>query len=190
MIAILVNEVEEIQSETKLWDNFVSGEKEAFKTIYTKHVDELFRFGLHFTQNEDIVSDAIQDVFIDIYNYHPHLRSGDRIKQYLFISLKRKIFRLIKEENKHTIIDLNQIPFSYDLIDSEVETNENENEKLRLLDKAMKKLSDRQREAIYLRYVKGHTYDELSRILEMNYQSTRNLIHRGMNKLRDLCREK
>lgn len=185
-----MNGVKEIQSDTKLWDDFVSGKKEAFKTVYCRYVDDLFRFGLHFTQNENIVYDAIQDIFIDLYSYQPRLRSGGRVKQYLLVSLKRKIFRLMGEESKYETIEMDQMPFSYDLAEAAFDAEEGEDEKLRLLDKAMSKLSDRQREAIYLRYVKGLSYEDLSWVLEMNYQSVRNLIHRGMGKLRDFYREK
>ena len=53
----------------------------------------------------------------------------------------------------------------------------------------MGELSDRQREAIYLRYVSGLSYEELSEVLQLNYQSARNLIHRGIEKLRKIYYE-
>jgi len=45
-------------------------------------------------------------------------------------------------------------------------------------------LSPRQRKAIVLYYIEEKKYEEICVILEMNYQSVRNLIHRGMSKLR------
>ena len=45
-------------------------------------------------------------------------------------------------------------------------------------------LKHRQREAIYLHYIQEIPLNELSVLLDMNYQSTRNLIHRAMTKLR------
>ncbi len=184
-----MDEIEKIQSETKLWNDFVSGKNEAFKTIYYLYANELFRFGLHFSQSEDIVFDAMHDLFIDLYNYQPQLKSGDCIKQYLFVSLKRKIFRLQGEENKYQSIDLSKMSFAYALVSADTDNEEMNNEKLRLLDKAMGELSDRQREAIYLRYVSGLSYEELSEVLQLNYQSARNLIHRGIEKLRKIYYE-
>ena len=50
--------------------------------------------------------------------------------------------------------------------------------------KALDELTDRQHEAIYLYYIQEIPLNELSVLLDMNYQSTRNLIHRAMTKLR------
>lgn len=182
--------IEETRSETKLWSDFISGNEKAFKIIYDRYIHELFRFGLHFSQNEDLVLDAIHDLYIDLYNYHPQLRSGSCIKQYLFLSLKRKIFRLLGVENKYLSLDSDKMSFAYSLVSSDVENEEFYDDKLKLLEKAMGELSDRQREAIYLRYVSGLSYEELSEVLQLNYQSARNLIHRGMEKLRKNYQEK
>lgn len=178
-----MDEIEKIRSETQLWDNFIAGDKTAFRIIYNRYVRELFRFGLHFSQNEDLVLDAIHDLYIDLYNYHPKLRSGNCIRKYLFLSLKRKIFRLLVEENKYLSLNSDKMSFAYSLISPDGE-NELDNDKLRILEKAMNELSDRQREAIYLRYVSGLSYEELGEVLHLSYQSARNLIHRGIEKLR------
>jgi RNA polymerase sigma factor (sigma-70 family) len=183
-----MDETEKIQCEAKLWDDFISGNVNAFRIIYDRYVQELFRFGLHFSKSEDLVLDAIHDLFIDLYNYRPQLKSGNNIKRYLFLSLKRKIFRLQGEESRYLSFDSEKISFSYFLTSSDEESNGNN--KLKLLEKAMAELSDRQREAIYLRYVSGLSYEELSEVLQLNYQSARNLIHRGMEKLRKCYQKK
>jgi Sigma-70, region 4. len=48
----------------------------------------------------------------------------------------------------------------------------------------MKTLTSRQREAIYLRYIREVPLEDIASMLNMNYQSTRNLIHRSILKLR------
>ncbi len=185
-----MDETEKIQSELGLWYDFISGNENAFRIIYDHYVQELFRFGLHFSKSEDLVLDAIHDLFIDLYNYRPQLKSANSIKHYLLLSLKRKIFRLQGEESRYLSFDSEEIPFSYSLTYSDEENNGNDDDRLKLLEKAMAELSDRQREAIYLRYVSGLSYEELGEILQLNYQSARNLIHRGMEKLRKCYQKK
>jgi RNA polymerase sigma factor (sigma-70 family) len=46
------------------------------------------------------------------------------------------------------------------------------------------KLSPRQRKAILLYYIEEKKYEDICEIMQMNYQSVRNLIHRGISKLR------
>jgi RNA polymerase sigma factor (sigma-70 family) len=49
----------------------------------------------------------------------------------------------------------------------------------------MRNLTRRQRQAITLYYLEERKYDEICDILHMNYHSVRNLMHRGMLKLRE-----
>jgi RNA polymerase sigma factor (sigma-70 family) len=48
-------------------------------------------------------------------------------------------------------------------------------------------LSPRQRKAIELYYIEERKYEDICCIMDMNYQSVRNLIHRGMLKLRSVA---
>ena len=48
----------------------------------------------------------------------------------------------------------------------------------------MEALTPRQREALQLYYLDEKKYDEICQIMNMNYHSVRNLVHRGMLKLR------
>ncbi|HEY5590888.1 MAG TPA: sigma-70 family RNA polymerase sigma factor, partial [Paludibacter sp.] len=52
------------------------------------------------------------------------------------------------------------------------------------INKMLDQLSPRQRKAIVLYYIEEKKYEDICAIMEMNYQSVRNLIHRGILKLR------
>ena len=47
-------------------------------------------------------------------------------------------------------------------------------------------LSPRQREALTLYYIEEKKYEDICTIMDMNYQSVRNLMHRGITRLREL----
>ena len=64
--------------------------------------------------------------------------------------------------------------------------NELDDEKRRLLSEAMLSLTERQKEAIYLRFNRGLEYEEISFLLNLNYQSSRALINRAIEKLREI----
>jgi DNA-directed RNA polymerase specialized sigma24 family protein len=85
-------------------------------------------------------------------------------------------------------LNVDSLPFDYPLI-CEDSTDSDLNQRLMgCLEKAMNKLSARQKEAIYLKFVVGLSYEDLCGVLHLNYQVTRNLVHRGMAKLRESCR--
>lgn len=53
------------------------------------------------------------------------------------------------------------------------------------LSKSLNKLPKRQKEAIYLKYYTGLNAKEIAEIMEINYQSVVNLIHKGIKSLKE-----
>ena len=51
------------------------------------------------------------------------------------------------------------------------------------LKSAFDELSDRQKEILYLKYYSEMDYEEITQIMDMNYQSARNLVSRAIQKL-------
>ena len=176
----------QVNSDTLLWNDFIKGNEDAFRVIYNKHVQSLFKYGCHFTPDEAHVKDCIHDIFIDLAKYRSGLGTTNNIKLYLFKSLKRKIIKSLDKSGVFGSLDTEQIPFHY-AISSEDELFDTESEQLRFhqLDKAMETLSPRQKEAIYLKFVSDLSYEELSKVMQLNYQSARNLVFRGLEKLRE-----
>ena len=139
------------------------------------------------TSDTELIKDAIQDVFIKLYKNRQNLRKNVSVKGYLFVALKRTLLNLFQT---HTMLSLEEGDEVYFEIDQnsqkafeEVPLSYDEEIKLQL-SKALKTLTARQQEAIYLYYIQEIPLKELSTLLDMNYQSTRNLIHRAMTKLR------
>lgn len=184
-----MDKVSKLTSDSELWNNFVSGNDDAYKTIYNNHIQSLFKFGLHFTRDEELVQDCIQDLFIDLHKYRSRLKPTNNIKLYLFVSIKRKIIRSCSKEEKYMQLTNQNMLFLFSVTSDEDAENDMRSKRLELLEKAMGELSNRQREAIYLRFVSEMSYEELGEVLQMNYQSARNLIFRGMEKLRESCRQ-
>ena len=89
-----------ILSDKELWMDFISGKNDAFKTIYEKYFPELFKYGCYFSDDEDLVKDCIQDLFINLYNYRLKLKLTDKIRPYLIASFKRNIFNKLRSESK------------------------------------------------------------------------------------------
>jgi DNA-directed RNA polymerase specialized sigma24 family protein len=50
-----------------IWESFKAGNKEAFAQLYNQYVQVLFRYGTKLCPFDDLVKDAIQEVFLDLY---------------------------------------------------------------------------------------------------------------------------
>ena len=173
--------------ETKHWENLKSGDVSALQALYDLHAGPLYSYGMSLCQDEHKVKDNIHDLFLAFWNNRNGLTIPDSGKAYLMVSLRRRIFDkgpkslIVGEEIKGDKLD--------DHLTADPEQawilSEEENELQQKLGKAMASISDRQREIIHMRYFEKMEYEEIARIMGLNYQSARNLVTRALAALRN-----
>jgi len=181
-------------NDFKTWADFKSGNDQMFSMIYYQYSRNLYHYGLKFTSNISIIEDAIQDVFIDILKNRKTIGQTNNILFYLMKSFKRKLFRLIIKEKyyKISIDHYYEYPFEikYTSIDQEMIKNEELYYKIKLIKNALKLLTPRQKEAIYLKFNFRFKYDEISEIMNISIEACRNLINRSIKALKNATEEK
>ncbi len=144
-----------------------------------------------FTKDMSVMEDAIHDVFVYIWNKREQLSTVDKIRPYLLVSLRHSILKKLKKQKNLELKDADE---SFTEYDASAEENLIQEEfriemsgKLKV---AFKQLSNRQREAIFLRYLENMEYEEICELMSINYQSVRNLISSGIKKLALFLKEK
>ena len=175
------------KDEAAVWEAFKKGNESAFIYIYETYFDSLFVYGCQFTRNENIVKDAIQDLFIELRKNRRRLGKTDSIKFYLFKSLKRAVikacgqwFNQCEEINSEKTFGFS---FSHEQILIERQLDE---EKTAMLNKAIQSLSPRKREVIYYFYYEGLSYQQIQELMEMSHvRSARNLLYKAVDFLRE-----
>jgi len=172
-------------NDFELWNAFREGDQKAFTTIYQANIQDLYKYGMKFNSNPEQIKDCIQDLFIKIYNNRLNLGTTDNIRLYLLRALKNRLVDMYYNSKSDKMISVDEIPF--DIIgveDNDHEDDWNDIVRKKKLQKSLEALTPRQKEAIYLRFTKEMPLDEISELLDMNYQSVRNLLHRSIEKLR------
>jgi RNA polymerase sigma factor (sigma-70 family) len=135
---------------------------------------------------EDRVKDCVQDVFVDIWTYRYKLNEAIVVKAYLLSSVRKRIARLHHREHIFSNIkNIDSLEFLFDFsIEDRLIADETTAKKVEQLNKSINQLSDRQKEAIYLRFHQGLSVEQVAEVLNLNYQSTKNLLHRAILQLR------
>lgn len=178
--------INQIEPEDVLWVNFINGDNACYEIIYKKYAGTLFQYGIQFTKDEGIVKDAIHDVFVKIYSNRTHLKTSVDIKFYLFAALKNCLYNLFKREMIFEKLDEHEV---YDILDATAEDKVIEpferNEEKQTIVKVLGVLTERQREAVYYRYIQELKIEEIGALMDMNYQSVQNLIQRSIKKMKD-----
>ena len=178
-------------SDSLLWKRFLEGDSSAYSQIYKQTVQELFRYGLLYTSDRELVKDCIHDVFVKIYTNRAKLTPTDNIIAYLMVALKNTLFNALKKTSDSFSLDeadekedQSEEHFSTpETIYINKEQEKNTHMKVHAM---MSSLTTRQREIVYYRYIKDMSIDEISKITDMNYQSVSNSIQRALGRVRNL----
>ncbi len=176
----------QIMPDSKLWNSFLEGDNKALHVIYETYVQMLYCYGLNFTRDENLVKDCIHDVFVDLFKYRKNLRETNNIQLYLFKSLKNAILKAISKSRKYLGVDQMDDSFLFEKSVEEVKIEDDDDlYRTKMVRKAFSTLTSRQKEVLFMKFYSNLGYDEISKILNMNYQSARNLVHRSIDKLRE-----
>ncbi len=175
------------KKDHELWAAFLKGDQQVLSLIYLLHVNALFDYGCRISSDHNLVRDCIQDTFLTIMKNRKNLSPTDNVRLYLFKAFKRKLIREIQKKPRYIPIDrenggLFEIAFLKNFDYAEFDVSPEQKKKLT---EAVNGLTARQREAVYLRFVRGMNYRDISVVMDLNYQSSRALIHRAIGKLRD-----
>ena len=175
-------------TDLEIWQNIKAGDKHSLSLAYDQNIDVLISYGSRFTKDPGLVEDCLHDIFVYVWNNRTKLSDTDSIKNYMMVSLRRSILKKAKKLSKSQYeINDHDAAFAAEISIEEILTNaEISKEKAQKIKKAFEKLSHRQKEAIYLKYYNDKNYDEICDILEISYQSARNLVSTGIKKLRDV----
>jgi RNA polymerase sigma factor (sigma-70 family) len=168
-----------------LWESFRKGDKEAFAALFREHYAMLFRFGSKFSTDTELLEDAIQELFIELWQAKSE-RPVLSVKAYLLKSLKYKLLKIFRQKGKLlALTDEKDIAFEWSHENFLIAQQESA-EKKQLVLNALGRLSNRQKEIIYLKYYQDLSYEEISEIMSINYQVARNLLYQAIKSLKSL----
>ena len=167
---------------------FEEGDATAFSKLYDLNVNLLFSYGCKLTTDRELLKDCIHDVFVKMYTKKEELKHVENFKSYLFISLRNRLcdeVRKLLYVSDAKVVELN--PVSCEDVENNYLEREREYVNNKLVKHLLAQLSPRQREALILYYNEETKYEDICQIMNMNYQSVRNLMHRGLSKLKTIA---
>lgn len=168
-----------------LLKQFISGDKTIYSQIYKQYVNLLYNYGISLNFSHDTCMDAIHDVFCKLYTSKKDLDKIDNIKYYLLRSLKNRLLDIYKHNKGMSYEDVSELPFSIGVTVVDFIIDKEEQEQLKKkVESLLASLTDRQREAIYLRFMQDLEYEEIGQLLNITPESVRKLVYRGFEEIR------
>lgn len=172
-------------SEVDLWDAFLQGYTDAYACLYKKYYPKLYSYGISLGLDSLQASDAIQDLFLKLFERPNLITDASTLSSFLFCSIRNYFINTIKKENKYVDINEEMISFSFDYsIEDDLIAEEGKYAIKKLVDEIISGLTSRQKEIIYFRYLHEMEYEDIARIMNITQQGARNMIYKAFEKIR------
>ena len=175
-----------------LWNQMKAGSEKAFEQLYDTFFPLLFRYGLQFCPDREVLKDCLQDFFTDLYLRKSSSQEVIHVKSYVYTAFRHRIIRHVSRRH----LSLEPLTETYHF---EVTCSHEHNLILQQLDSnqrchllhAFQRLSSRQKEAIFLRFYEDLSYQEIADILKMKkVKYARTLVYRAIGVLQEGLHER
>lgn len=171
-------------SDIELWNASVQGNQEAFGTLFKRHYNLLFQYGNKICADKEIVEDNIQELFTELWQKKPE-QPLQSVKSYLLHALKYKLYKSFRGKQPVYTIEEETEHFEFSRETFLIEEQDDQ-QKIKKILEAIDQLPARQKEIIYLKIYKGLSYEEVSDIMQINYQVVRNLLCQALKTFRKI----
>lgn len=174
-------------SDEELWQLVRDGQESAFTQLMTRFLPALIHYGRKFSSDPDLVEDCVQDVLADLWMRRTSVSPILSVGAYLYAAVRNHVCRQDRKTLRTDLLsdEAGFAPFDATFsVEDQLIAHESEKERLGKLSSLVNQLPPRQKEIIYLRYFKGMNKEEIAEILDINYQSVSNLLHRTLTSLR------
>lgn len=173
------------------WRRIQQGEEEAFRQLYEQYADLLYGYGMKIAGDDALVTEAIQSLFVYIFEKRETCAVPQSISAYLCVSLRHMIVSELKKENSGLLrsledVDANEYPFELEIdIETAIIRSELEKEQLEMLQNELNALTKQQREVLYLKYYKKMDSEEIARVMGLTPRTVYNTTHMAITRLRE-----
>lgn len=124
--------------------------------------------------NREDALDCLQDTFVALWKNRDKIGDLDSVRQYCLTSVRNNAMMMIKKRRSASLESADELSVSDDPL-SRIERNE----KMRILEKGLRKLPESQRQVLLMSSISGLSAPEIAEMTSMSYANVRQLLSRG-----------
>ncbi len=173
-----------LKNDEMIWGIFKKGDKQAFAILYRRYFKMLFQYGIKMAEDSDLVKDCIHDLFIDLWKNKENLTDPKSVKAYLLSAIQHKLIRqLTRVRSRQNEITRMKLPVVVECREDQMIEDQIHLEQNYIVSKALRVLTKRQQEAIYLKFYSNLSYKEVAAMMSISVDSIYNLISKAIDAL-------
>jgi RNA polymerase sigma-70 factor (ECF subfamily) len=178
------------QSDTALARKIKESDSRAFKELFDKYHERLYYLAKSYLKDHDLAEDAVQDVYLKLWDKRRSLDSSSSIEGLLFTMLKNHVLNMIRDENnrKKVIEEVKRMAQNRESRNStkdEFLYSEYKN----LIEEAVVKLSPAKREVFELRSFKGLSNEEVADKKDVSRHTVKTQYYLGSKFIRNYLKK-
>jgi RNA polymerase sigma-70 factor (ECF subfamily) len=159
-----------------------------FKKRILPIVDKLFRLALGITGNKQDAEDVVQDTLFHVWEKRERWESIENVEAYCFRSARNiALNKIALKENQQEAI-----PDNFDIAEQKSSSQDKleEEEQMRMLEKCIEQLPEKQRTVFQLRSVEGFSYKQIAEVLNIPEEQVKVNLFRSRQKLKEFFNER
>ena len=173
------------EDDESLFDRILNGDVEALRPLMERHGNACTLYVNGYVHDIDAAEDIMIEAFSRMLAKRPRLHPGG-FKPYLYKTTRNLALRHIHVRNRFMSMD----DLETEPADGEhVEDGILQDEQTRALYRCLAKIAPDYREALYLVYIEGMSYNEAGAVMRKTRKQVDNLVQRGKSAMRPLLAE-
>jgi len=177
------------QQELDLLQRIMHHDEQALGLLMRKYYSDLYNYAARFTQDEALIKDCIQEVFISLWQRRQTIGVILSPKFYFLRAIKNKVLKSLDKAQRQ--FGLHLLPEDYDFthefsVERMIIAKQVTEENAARLNGLLAQLSKREKEVIYLKYYQYLDNGQVAELMNISRQSVYNLLHEAIRKLKEL----
>lgn len=157
-------------------------DQNTFLGIFNPVRDKLYRVALRLLVSKESAEDALQEVFLKLWERKGKLEKYDSAEAYAVTMIKNHCLDQLKlKQNNNLRIAYNNYEEKGSSLEKQIEVKND----FELLNEKMNNLPEQQKIIVQLRDIEELEYHEIAEIMDMNETAIRVALSRGRKKLRE-----
>lgn len=143
------------------------GDRNAFGVLVERYEARLMRYGRKFLSRHEDVEDLVQDAFVSAYQNIQSFDTSARFSPWMYrIAHNAFVNFLRKQQRMPLLIDFDTM-VSHPVYDDPAESEREQEEMRRALEKGLSALAPKYREVLVLHYLEDMAYKDIAQVLQV-----------------------
>lgn len=175
-------------NDTILLQKIRGGSEKAFREVYNRYHVQMFYIAKKYLKIAGPSEDAVQDIFVKLWERRHELDQIKSLKAYLFTMVRNHVLNMLRDKKSDlvsmSVVEEKKHP-AKNFTEDEIQYKEYE----KVLERGINELSGRKREVFELRSQNGFTNSEVAEMLQIHVRTVKTHYYNSSKFIRAYLKE-